>query len=137
MYSIVIRYFIDYTSYKVIIKYWLYSLCCMLHPYNLFILYLVVCTSESPPLILPLRLPLSPLVTTNLFSRFMTIKEHYSLVKYNEKLIRRYIFMQVESLFWISGHSGLQCLWFGPPIHSKHTVMIKFSERKFKGYSHV
>ena len=28
--------FVDYTSYKVIIKYWLYSLCCTLHPCNLF-----------------------------------------------------------------------------------------------------
>ena len=37
--------FIVYTLYKVIIKYWLYSLCCTLHAHTLFILYPVVCMS--------------------------------------------------------------------------------------------
>ena len=27
----VIQYFIDYTSFKVIVKYWLYSLCCTIY----------------------------------------------------------------------------------------------------------
>ena len=45
MYDTVIGYFNKYTLYKVIIKYRPYSLCCTLHPYNLFILYLLVSTS--------------------------------------------------------------------------------------------
>ena len=38
-------FFIDYTPFKVIIKYWLPSLCYTIYPYILFILYVVVCTS--------------------------------------------------------------------------------------------
>lgn len=37
----------------------------------------------------------------------MTIKEHFSLVKYSEKLTRVYIFMHIESLGFAN---GLQCL---------------------------
>jgi len=36
--------FIDYTSF-ILIKYWLYSLCCTIYPCNLLILYIVLCTS--------------------------------------------------------------------------------------------
>ena len=50
----------------------------------------------------PLPSLLSPLVTTNLFSRFMTIKEHFSLVKCSEKLMRMCIFMEVENVLWIN-----------------------------------
>ena len=42
----------DYTSFQVIMKYWLYSLCNEVCPCSLFILYLVVYT--SPTSILPL-----------------------------------------------------------------------------------
>ena len=38
-------FFIDYISFKVIIKYWLYSLCYTIYPCSLSILYLIVCTS--------------------------------------------------------------------------------------------
>ena len=49
----------------VIIKYWLYFLCCTIYLCSLFILYIVVGTSQSPPL---LPAPLSLLVTASLFS---------------------------------------------------------------------
>ena len=49
-------------------QYWLYSLFYTVHPYSLFLLYIAVCTSSSPALILPLPSSLSPLVTTSLFS---------------------------------------------------------------------
>ena len=32
-------------KFKVIIKYWIYSLCCIIYPCSLFILHIVVCTS--------------------------------------------------------------------------------------------
>ena len=59
--------FIDYTLFKVIIKYRLYSLCCTVCPHSLFILHAVVCASYSPTPILPLPISLFPLVITSLF----------------------------------------------------------------------
>ena len=56
---------------KVLIKCWLHSLCCTIYPCSLFILYIVVSISQSPPiyhLALPSILSPSPLVTTSLFS---------------------------------------------------------------------
>ena len=44
MYDIV-KIFIDYAPLTVIIKYWLYSLCCTIYPYSLFLAYIVFCTS--------------------------------------------------------------------------------------------
>ena len=56
--NIVVQYFfINYSTFKVIIKHWLYSLCCTIYPCYLFILYVVVCTSSSPAAILSLPLP--------------------------------------------------------------------------------
>ena len=43
-----------YTPFIVIIKYWLYSLCCTIYPCSLFILYRVVCGSLDLTPILPL-----------------------------------------------------------------------------------
>ena len=45
-----------------------YSLCGIIYPYSLFILYIVACTSYLPTPHLPLTASLSPLVTSNLFS---------------------------------------------------------------------
>ena len=56
-----------YSTYSYY-KNWLYSLCCTIYPYSLFILYLVVCTSQSPTPILPLPPSLYPLIITSLFS---------------------------------------------------------------------
>lgn len=50
----------------VIIKYWLYSLCCPTCPRSLLILHTVVCIPYSASLILPPH-PLSPLENTSLF----------------------------------------------------------------------
>lgn len=60
--------FIDYTSFKIIIKCCLYVLCCTFHPNNLFILYQVVCSSQHPSPLLPSPQAISSLVTTGLFS---------------------------------------------------------------------
>ena len=50
MYNIVIQYFYRlYTPFKVIIKYWLYFLCCTIHPCSLFILYIAFCISWGFP----------------------------------------------------------------------------------------
>ena len=43
--SDIVKIFIDYAPFIVIIKYWLYSLCCTIYPYSLFIAYIVFCTS--------------------------------------------------------------------------------------------
>ena len=56
--------FKGYFSFTVIMKYCLYSLCCIIHPWQM--LHPLVCISHSP--IPKLPLPLSPLVTTSLFS---------------------------------------------------------------------
>ena len=50
------------------IKYWLYSLCYTIYPCRLCILYVVICTSESPNPILSLHSSFALLVTTSLFS---------------------------------------------------------------------
>ena len=42
----------DYTPFKVIIKYWIYSLCRTIYLCSLFILYLVVCTFTPTPILL-------------------------------------------------------------------------------------
>ena len=55
------------SSSSNIIKYWLYSVCCTIYPWSLFIFYMVACTSLSPTLISLSPSP-SPLVTTSLFS---------------------------------------------------------------------
>ena len=68
VYHIVIQYFAYYIPFKVILKYWLYSLCCTIYPHSLFILYILVCILSSPTSILSLLSLLSPLVTTNLLS---------------------------------------------------------------------
>ena len=41
----IVKIFIDYAPFIVIIKYWLYSLCCTIYPYSLFIAHIVFCTS--------------------------------------------------------------------------------------------
>ena len=73
-----IQYFTDYTPFKVIIKYWLYFLCCAIYPCSLYILYIVVFTSEVPTTILPTFL-LSPLVTPN----FLSLSESASISLYS------------------------------------------------------
>ena len=45
VYNIVFQNFYRLYSIRVIIKYWLYSLCCIIYPCSLFILYMVVSTS--------------------------------------------------------------------------------------------
>ena len=44
--------FKGYTPFIVIKKYWLYPLCCTIHPCSSFIFYVIVCTSEFPTPIL-------------------------------------------------------------------------------------
>lgn len=63
VYNKVIQYFCNCIPYKVIITYWLYSLCCTWYPCILLILHTVVCTSSS---MLPLPYP-HPVVTSSLF----------------------------------------------------------------------
>ena len=58
----------EYWSGRVVVKYWLYSLCCTVHPCSLFTLYIVVCASYSFSPTLPLPTSLSQLVTTSLIS---------------------------------------------------------------------
>lgn len=45
--------FIGCTLFKVTMKYWLFSMCCTLHPFILFNLGLVACTSYSVPFLCP------------------------------------------------------------------------------------
>ena len=47
-----------YTPFIVIIKYWLYSLCCIIYLYSLFILYIVVCILLDPTVFSPISFPL-------------------------------------------------------------------------------
>ena len=54
-------------SYKVIINYWLYSLCCSLHPCNIYfiasslcLLFPFTCLALPPPTWLPLVTPMAP-----------------------------------------------------------------------------
>ena len=59
--------YIGYTLFKVIMNYWLYSLCCKVCLCSLFILYIVMRTSKSLLCLAPSHF-LSPLVSTHLFS---------------------------------------------------------------------
>ena len=59
--------YIGYTLFKAIMNYWLYSLCCKVCLCSLFILYIIVCTSESLLCLAPSHF-LSPMVNTSLFS---------------------------------------------------------------------
>ena len=60
-----------YSPFIVIIKYWLYSLCCTIYPCSLFILYRVVCGSLDLTPILPLPPAPAPPGTTGLIFFFM------------------------------------------------------------------
>ena len=53
---------------QLLLKNWLYSLCCTISPYSLLTLYIVLCTSYFPSPVLSLPPFLSPLITTSLFS---------------------------------------------------------------------
>ena len=64
--------YIGYFFFKAIMNYWLYSLCCKVCPCSLFILHIVVCTSESLLCLAPSHF-LSPLVNTSLVSMCETV----------------------------------------------------------------
>ena len=53
LYNIVIQYFVGYTSFKVFVKYWLYSLCCTIHPYSLLSYLLLYYIYGSLYLLIP------------------------------------------------------------------------------------
>ena len=67
-------FFIDYAPFKVIIKYWPYSLYCMMYPCSLFTLYIVVAQSlnsvplYATPQIVACQTPLSSAITWSLFT---------------------------------------------------------------------
>ena len=64
----------------ICIKYWLYSLCCTINPWSLFVSYIIVCTSWFPIPILPLPSHLSLLVITTSLSSICVSVLLYSLL---------------------------------------------------------
>ena len=95
--------FKDYTPFIVIIKYWLYSLCCRVYPYSLFILrsslYLLIPYLAPPP-------SLSPLVTTSLFCFY----ESVSVLLYSLVLLFRFhkILFNLKILKYCIGYRTLK-----------------------------
>ena len=111
MYSIVIPNCIAYTLCKVILDYWLYSLCFPLRHCKLLFSYLVVWTSWSPSPILPLFPYLFLLVTISLFP----VSESVYVLLYSFVLFFRFtckwkcaefVFLWLISLSIIPSRSG-------------------------------